>query len=409
MPLSRRMDTETGGNRVAAVKTAICEEVRRVCCACHSARLSEIVLTGSVARDEGTWVQDGDRWRALGDVEFLLVFPNRACIPEAESIVATRAEAARALRLRGIECVLDFAAVTTDYFETLPPCIFAYELKECGEPVFGSGSALERIPRFSVGAISHEDGWRLLCNRAAEQLGSAEPVFSGADRMSSKLVYQTVKLCLDTATSLSVFAGRYAPTYRRRLENLRKWSAGAPTMHEAPFLLAPFTELVTACTNWKLASPVRKISKPWQFWEQAADYACKLQRWELERLAGGNGRTPDEALWNAWAAQQPLRARARAWAYAARARGWHRGWRNWRRWASLVRTASPRHWIYRAAWEAFLALPRLRRGDFEGNESERWCRIAGYLPCMPTGETSPQVLAAAIYGNYREFLAGTLS
>ena len=43
--------------------------------------LRAVVLTGSLARGEGTWLHDGSRVRLAGDADFLCVFDDHAALP----------------------------------------------------------------------------------------------------------------------------------------------------------------------------------------------------------------------------------------------------------------------------------------------------------------------------------------
>ena len=57
------------------LKAVICKEASTECEKRFGQILDAVVLAGSLARDEGTFVAKGqDRWSALGDAEFLLVF-----------------------------------------------------------------------------------------------------------------------------------------------------------------------------------------------------------------------------------------------------------------------------------------------------------------------------------------------
>src|ERR1017187_91484 len=52
--------------------------------------LRAIILTGSMARSEETYIQQNDGVRVMGDAEFVLVFRDRISVPPAETMARTR-------------------------------------------------------------------------------------------------------------------------------------------------------------------------------------------------------------------------------------------------------------------------------------------------------------------------------
>ena len=66
---------------VAALGAAVSEKAAELCARDYGPSLRAVVLTGSLARDEATWVRDGAGRRLLGDAEFLLVFEQRVALP----------------------------------------------------------------------------------------------------------------------------------------------------------------------------------------------------------------------------------------------------------------------------------------------------------------------------------------
>ena len=65
--------------------------------------------------------------------------------------------------------------------------------------------------------------------------------------MPPSLQYQTIKLCLDTATSFLLFAGANAPTYRGRRTALDGVLDKGPAMERFPFLHETFARQVSLC------------------------------------------------------------------------------------------------------------------------------------------------------------------
>jgi len=306
------------------------------------------VLAGSLARDEGTFVETERGRRLLGDAELLLVFDDGATPPPAADLALIREQIEARLQRRGLRAEIALSAVGRGYLRRLPPSIFAYELRASGEAVAGEAAVLGLIPKFAAADIPREDAWRMLANRLVEQLAGTDELLEERAILSPETHYRTVKLYLDMTTSLLVFAGAYAPTYMERADNLArlaKWS-GATTW---PFPLAPFAEYVAAATRWKLSGGSLVTEARRLFWERAIDYAEALWLWELRRLTGRDRDESPAALMSLWMGRQPWSGRVRGWAHVVRARGWHRSWPLWPRWLRQTSQGSPRHLVYQAA------------------------------------------------------------
>jgi hypothetical protein len=385
----------------------MCDEVVHAWRTCYGAALRAVILTGSLSRDEATFRRRDGGWVLLGDGEFVAVFADGAPLPaHGEADTLCRA-IERSLLDRGLVARLCVSAVHPGYLRRLRPNIFTYELRARGQVVLGDREILSLIPAISPADIPREDAWRLLANRIVEQLEAVEPVLEAPSSMPELLHYLTVKLYLDMATSLLVFSGTYAPSYRERASQVEALAARAEVA-DWPFALHDFAGQVRACTDWKLSIDATTAPVDWSFWVRARGYADALSRWELVHLTGGDRHLPHRALVGLHGAQQPLSQRFRGWLYAARQQGWHRSWRAWPRWARLARQSSPRYWVYGAAIDLFLALPDPGAGS--RHETLDCERLARQLPVVGA---SPPVgcadLARDISSNYHRLLVGTRS
>ncbi len=394
-----------------ALKASVCEETVRLMAAAHGARLNSLVLAGSLARDEATVVAAAGRWMLLGDADFLAVFHPEAGLPTTPDLQRICRHIEAALLRRAMLCRVTVDAAHPDYLRRLRPHIFGYELR-CGEVVWGDRDALSLIPPFSASDIPLEDAWRLLCNRVIEQLEVVEDLTGQSRALSTQVRYRTIKLYLDMATSLLLFAGEYEPTYRGRAERLALLAARARPEDDYPFSLRAFSQRVAACTRWKLSPAEVDGTGGREFWEEAAHYARLLWRWELKRLLGTWADLPDRLLHQLWMRRQPFSPLIRGWLYMLRKQGWHRSWRLWPSWSRLCWQASPRYWVYAAASEVFFRLPSLLGGANEGLEAElHWEELGAWLPMRQAqpGNGLPRWrrLAAEIVWNYHEFLEGT--
>jgi hypothetical protein len=384
-----------------------------------TARLSEerfgsdmiaLVLTGSLARDEATFLRDSSGWTVAGDAEFLAIFGRGSRVPSRTDLDDVARTATSRLEARGMRCEVTLGGVRPAFLRRLPPTIFAYELRECGRVVTGDPMLLSLIPAFSEAEISREDAWRLLGNRIIEQLEVAGELADGARTLSPQAHYRTVKLYLDMATSLTVFAGIYRPTYRARTGMLRA-AATAPSKTHWPFPLDDFLAEVIRCTEWKVAAAaVPAITVHAEFMRKAVGYAQQLWRWELAQLTGLDAGLPERKLLEAWMARQPRRARLRGWLFALREEGALRR-QGWRRLASRARGPSPRYRVYEAATTLLFSL-----GEADGPThpvwSQAWATVGRTLPVdggasSSAGPEAWRCLAENILWNYHRFLTGT--
>jgi hypothetical protein len=406
----------------------------------RSSGLLAIVLTGSLVRDEATFVRHGECWKLFGDAEFFLVFMQDRVLPSPSVIGRLQREIELRLLQEGLSGHVELNPVHTRYLRTMPPEILAYELRTYGQVVWGERQILSLIPSFSPSDIPLEDGWRMLCNRMVEFIEVIGPVVEKPGDPSPDGRYQMIKLYLDMATSFLLFQGAYAPTYLARAERLRALAAeyeartpeyrhsrergnrrtpdgshsrecGNPVQAQRnyPFPLREFAQRVTYCTKLKLqagdeveaAAPEEGLEDMFS-WAELVTYARELWRWELERLTGCRStacrthfveahqapregtasRTPTDCeLMRRWMRRQPVRKRLRGWASALRRGGWHRSWRHWLHWAKLGWQASPRYWVYAAACELFFYLPRILDGDGPSRAQDSELRsIRSWLP-----------------------------
>jgi hypothetical protein len=371
-------------------------------------RLRAIVLTGSLARGEGTWMRDGARSRLAGDAELLMVFEDGAP-PAPGRIDRLKRDIEARLATAGVEASIVLSPVDPAYLRRLRPHIFACELAADGKVVWGDARVLSLIPIFAASEIPLEDGFRLLLNRMIELLEAVCELEAGAP-ITERVRYRALKLALDMGTSLLLFERRYEPTYRGRAARVADLAAASP---RSPLPLARFAERVAAATRYKLnesASP--SVGNIADLISLIGD-AHALWRWELERLTGAAPAAGDDELLRRWIAGQPLAARMRGWAAVARRYGARRSLGRLPWWIVRAGQGSPRRLIYAAASELFSALPALLGGAGRSAHESRWNQLRGELPADGCSEVSAicawRRLGLAIGWNYHQFLEFTRS
>jgi hypothetical protein len=406
------------------LRRAICEVTSQLCPRWCGGELRAIVLTGSLARDEATFVREGEKWKLLGDAEFLLIFKETGILPSSSTIELLGGEVEQCLLKRGLAGHVELSPVSSRYLRKMVPEIFAHELRTHGQVVWGEHQVLSLIPAFSISDIPLEDGWRMLCNRTLELLEVVNQLIDRPTNLPRDARYRVIKLYLDMATSFLLFQGEYTSTYRQRAERLRVLVESTPSRKGCPFAsLRSFADRVASCTESKLHATTG-VDQPGTGQQSVAalfslddlsSYVRLLWRWELERLTGKKDELSDRELMRRWMQLQPVHTRFRGWASALRRSRWHRSWRYWPHWLKLGWRASPRYWVYAAACELLFRLPSILNGsgrspevDLVLQEVKSWLPVARDRRGNGAGLSWRQV-AADIAWNYHAFLVGTRS
>ncbi len=136
-----------------------------------------LVLTGSMARDEASFVPQGTGWKTLGDAEFMVVLPSRT---SSALQLKLQREIDRALSSAKINCDVTLSPTTITGLERMKPRIFTYELRTMGRVIWGDPGILARIPNFSATEIERADAWEMLGNRMIEYLEATAETSKGA-------------------------------------------------------------------------------------------------------------------------------------------------------------------------------------------------------------------------------------
>jgi hypothetical protein len=391
-------------NSAEAVVTAVRDAVTHV----FPAGLRAVVLTGSLARGEGTWLFEHQATRLAGDAEFFAIFDDGVALPSAARVAALIEEVENLLRANSITAKIGVSPVGPDYLRRLRPHIFAYELLHHGQVICGDPRVLELATPFASAAIPLEDGFRLLLNRMIELIESvcAAPCDLDAALLPERVRHSAAKLWLDTATSYLLFQGQYESTYRARGAGLvRSLAAGLAT----PIDAAHFVERVTVATQWKLGDNIAMPTVTVDDLVTQVGDAQKLWRWELGRLDPASGASGDRELMRRWIAGQPLAARGRGWAAVVKRHGITPSLARLPRWAAQAMAGSPRYLIYGAASEFFFALPAILRPDSGAARPPSWAFVRRGLPVVNQAEEDGSWChaGAAIAWNYHRFLEDT--
>jgi hypothetical protein len=370
-----------------------------------------MILTGSLARNEATFIRNGNDLKLLGDADCFIVFRENASLPADSEIATLQRKIEAGLAKEGLAAKVGLSCITPRFLESLPPLISTYELRNRGEVLWGERYALSLVPDFSTREITCEDAWRMICNRMIEHLAFIGELNATTLELSPELHYATIKLFLDMATSYLVFVEHYAPSYRERSQNLS--ALADKSSGEVPFPLKKFAARVAECTSWKLSGEEADCDRRIELWHEAVGYMRRLWRWEIIHITNARRELTIGGLLSQLARQQTASERLRGWLSVAKRRGWLKSLRRWPRWMRLSLEGTPRYLVYRAAAEVAFRLPCLikhvgtpRRLDVD------WRGIQAVLPERPSCLDSPEEslwrrLADDILWNYAEFLLGT--
>lgn len=401
-------DASTSG---VAAKQEICRQVVENCRSVYGNRLRAMVLTGSLARNEATFIRVGKGLKLLGDADCFLIFQRDASLPPASDTHSLQRKIEGSLTGKGLSGKIGLSAVTPRFLKNLPRAISTIELRDSGQVLWGDPSILSMIPKFSESDIIREDAWRMLCNRMIEQLAFAGDLSGASTELTPELHYATVKLFLDMATSFSVFVEQYAPSYRERSERLLALAQHPP--EGTPFPLKKFAARVAECTSWKLSGENRDCDRRVELWHEAISYMRRLWRWEMIQLTNASKELTIESLLSQLARQQTASQRLRGWLSIAKRRGSLRSWRCWPRWIRLSLASTPRYLVYRAATELTFRLPCLVRHAGQPPRLDvDWGSIQSRLPeRAPHSDSSDDIpwrgLVDDVLWNYSEFLLNT--
>lgn len=368
-----------------------------------------LVLTGSLARGEGTWRFDGLRQRLVGDAEFLLVCEDRSALPSAETLQSIALAAEARLIARGVQAQIVISPVRVDYLRGLPPHIFGYELLRNGKVVYGNSRVLDLVPAFSANDIPLDDGFNLLSNRMLEMVEVLWPLDPDTP-LPEAVRYRAVKLALDMGSSFLLFKREYRPTYRTRAARLAEL---AENVNMNSWFVRRLSHVVNGAVNYKLGKsqfPVEDLAGI----DRLIDDARALWVWELQRLTGADSTVGDLELFRMWMTRQSAFGRIRGWASVVRRIGLRHSLSQFGRWMPLAMKGSPRRLIYQAASELLFALPGLVSDAPCIAENEAgWEQLRAQLPLEDESSTAPpeswRRLGHAVSENYRTLLEFTRS
>lgn len=176
------------------------------------------ILGGSLSRGEGTVWRDGDRVRALSDVDLVIVFADREGRDRGRAVVADVARGlSRRLRRRGLLGPVDLGVHAEADLGRQSPRPGTLEMRRSGRVLWGPPDLTARFPALDEGDVPREEALVLSENRGIELLhawpGSAP---AGDPDRQLAAMYAGMKAVVDAAFAFVVAHGRCPATQQAR-------------------------------------------------------------------------------------------------------------------------------------------------------------------------------------------------
>lgn len=249
--------------------------------------IEAMILTGSLARGEGSVLPRAPGARLLGDIELLVIVRAPFDWPEMRHRMSELGrQATRELGADGLAASVEYAPADVRYVQQrIRPCIFAYDLLTHGKVLWGRRDVLNEIRPFGVEAIPREDALALVMNRTIELLiGETSPLCTDADARA----YAGMKTVLDLAGSALAFAGCYVSPYAERPAAFTALIAARPGLRAAFPDLGGFMAALALAARCKLGPSEELLRRAPN--QQVAAWATSLWTWEARQMLGSSAQ-----------------------------------------------------------------------------------------------------------------------
>jgi len=282
-----------------------------------ASNLEAVVLTGSLARGEGSVLLRKHHARLLGDIEFLVIVRGAFDWRWARNEFAQLSRrATEGIGQNGYLAKIEFQPAGLIYLrKNIRPSIFAYELFRYGRVVSGRSDILEEIRPFGTENIPKEDALNLLMNRFVELMLLVEHNRNNSGHPEA-VNYQVIKTILDLAGSALAFTGQHVPLYAKRKDAFRGLLASDTELQGTTPALETIEEQLDMATRCKLAPTVEAVGQTDglnQRVETTLECARALWLWEMRRLLG-RPKAQFKELVDGYLRQERLQQRLKGWA-----------------------------------------------------------------------------------------------
>jgi len=299
-----------------AIRPLVKQAVKFVVDRIGAPNLEAVILTGSLARGEGSVLLTDGPARLLGDMEFLVILRAPFDWPETRrKCVQLSREGTEGIGRNGSLAKIEYQPAGVVYLQrNIRPSIFAYDLFRYGNVIGGRRDILKEIRTFDTEKIPKEDALNLLMNRFVELMLLADHNQSNCGDPEA-LQYQLIKTILDIAGSALAFTGRHVPLYAKRKEAFRRLLASDAELQGTIPALETFEEQLEMATHCKLAPTVELLNTT-DGWKQRViptmEWARALWLWEMRRFLRRPGAEFSELL-EGYLCKESFQQRLKGW------------------------------------------------------------------------------------------------
>lgn len=253
--------------------------------------IRSIILVGGFGRGEGSVKIENNQVCPLNDYDIYVILDGKLKVSEDESNQLMN-EIEKTLGTSGFSLYedssksfyFDIRFLNCRQLSNLAPFIKYYEMKHASYILFGD-DIRDLIPDFQPNELPISEGLRFMLNRLSS-IFLWTPIDLLLNRhlpewQKDAILYDVSKSYIEIGTALTQLAKVYAPTYRKRLENLKKiYSQQFPDLEkDCPGLL----EKIGYYTDLKLRPEYQSINNHLEHWFSARDDLLKAIAFVLSK------------------------------------------------------------------------------------------------------------------------------
>lgn len=302
--------------RDRAIRPLVSQAVEFVVGRIGASNLDAVILTGSLARGEGSVVLSENRVRLMGDIEFIVILRGPFDWgPSRRKFDLLSRMATEEIGKSGSLAKIEYQPAGVNYLRrNIQPSIFANELSRYGKVVFGRTDILTEIRPFCTEKIPKEDALNLLMNRFIELklLGEVQRITDGDAETHN---YQFVKTILDMAGSALAFSAQHVPLYAERKEAFQRLLLSHPELRVTIPSLETFQKEVERATHCKLAPTAELLNQRDGLKRRVLttlEWAKAFWLWEMRQLVDCPTAQFQELL-EKYLRQEPFQQRLKGW------------------------------------------------------------------------------------------------
>jgi hypothetical protein len=344
------------------------------------------VLTGSLARGDGTVIYPGPRPVVLSDIDMAVIYTGDAARDRAAPVLAKLGrETARDFTRWGLLAAIDLGCYARSDLRRQAARPGTLEFRHCGRVIYGNEGVLSQLPEYTADQVSADEVLLLCENRLLELLWAHEALDRGGSALYAAL-YAGGKAVLDGALAWLVSRGRFPLTVEERLLELEAMPA-----EDRAGLDESYLDALRFWTRFKNAPQVPDLSGRYggsleppvlarEAWREGAGQLLGVYRSLIEEP--GPRAAGEESAWKSAARRAPLRRRIRRWAEAWRERGpRHLDWAGFGGVIAHAAQGTPEHLLGASAAALVATAPEMNGHGAE--DPGRIARVARNLSPVP--------------------------